>query len=224
MKKLLPSLFSLAVLSASGQAPEGLLADTSPTPSSAPAADAPAGLELVSFEAYVAGSAEEVFLRWATAAERPGERFLLERSGDLREWTPVLELDGQGAPGTYTPYEVQDPAPLEGISYYRLRDREQGTAVELSDLFSIRRSTSEELLVHADRPGRFSVTAEGTLSDVRLLDNRGQFIPMSLDVQHDRVLIDTQLLSPGTYYVQGVVNGSPVRRPVVLTGSGIIGG
>ena len=66
--------------------------------------------------------------------------------------------------------------------------------------------------------GRFEGDERAVLKTLRMKNIAAE------ETQHDRVLIDTQLLSPGTYYVQGVVNGSPVRRPVILTGSGIIGG
>lgn len=227
MKELLPSLFSLAVLTASAQAPEAMLADITPAPAVplAPhATEAAAVLELVSFEAYVSGPQEQVFLRWGTASERGEEHFIIERSGDLDEWSPVLELNGEGRPATYTPYEAEDPAPLAGISYYRLRNLENGASAELSDLFSIRRATPQDLLIRPEQTRRFSVMADGALSSVKLMDNRGQFVPMTLDVQQDRVVVDTELLPPGTYYVQAVVDGDPVQRVVIITATGIIAG
>ncbi|MBS1580983.1 MAG: hypothetical protein JST66_02170 [Bacteroidetes bacterium] len=228
MKKLLPTFFSLTVLTASAQAPEGMLADVTHAPAPTAGAtptDAPAILELVSFEAYVSGPEEKVQLRWATASERAHERFIIERSSDLEAWSPVMALDGEGHAAAYTRYEVEDPGPLEGVSYYRLRNLENGMSVELSDLFSVRRSSSQLLQILPDRsPGHFTVEADGPMTDVLLMDNRGQFIPMTLDIRDDRVLVNAELLAPGTYYVQAVVNGSPVQRPVIITGTTVIGG
>jgi hypothetical protein len=96
---------------------------------------------------------------------------------------------------------------------------------ELSDLFSIRHEASEGLSIRPEqRPGRFSVLAQGTLAQVTILNNRGQFVPMDLQQDGDRVIVNTELLENGTYYVQATVNGIQLMRPIVVHAGSIVGG
>jgi hypothetical protein len=69
------------------------------------------------------------------------------------------------------------------------------------------------------------VSSEGLITQLKVLNDRGQFMPMELDIRVDEVLVNIELLPPGNYYVQALVNGTPVLRPVTFTSSGaIIGG
>jgi hypothetical protein len=183
-----------------------------------------ASMELVSFEAGTM-DASSVQVRFATMAERPGERFRVERSRDLLQWELVADLEGNGAGNGYSPYTVVDDAPISGVSYYRLMVREGAEWNELSDLFSIRHEASEGLSIRPEqRPGRFSVLAQGTLAQVTILNNRGQFVPMDLQQDGDRVIVNTELLENGTYYVQATVNGIQLMRPIVVHAGSIVGG
>jgi len=181
-------------------------------------------MELVSFEA-VTTNATSVEISFATMAERPGEQFRVERSGDLLQWEPVASLDGTGAGTGYTPYTVVDGTPIHGVSYYRLMALQGAEWTELSDLFSIRHDAPDQLSIRPEqRPGRFSVLAQGTLAEVVILNNRGQFMPMDLQLDGDRVIVNTELLENGTYYVQATVNGTPLMRPIVIHAGSIVGG
>lgn len=227
MKKLLLNVFLLGstVLHAQGTNTDVASAQSALRPAANVVVNTPPVriLELVSFEAVEAG-AEGVLLRWSTATERAKEHFFVERSHDRVSWETALEVDGIGG-NEYTPYEIVDKAAFNGASYYRLRTLENGARTELSDVYSVDHEPSEALLIHGDgAPGRFTVTANGTLSNVQLLNNRGQFVPMPLDYQDDRVRVNAELVEPGTYYVQAMVNGSPVLRPVIITSTMVIGG
>jgi hypothetical protein len=184
----------------------------------------PDAFELISFQAQPSGT-EGVVVQFATLAERPGERFIVERSSDLIDWEVATEVHGAGSPGEYTPYEVVDHSPHTGVSYYRLwRMKEEG-AEEISDLYSVRFDAGQGLMIHSDvRPGHFVVRAQGHISEVLLLNNRGQFVPMQMDVQGDRVQVNAEHLAPGVYYVQAVVNGASIMRPVHIGSDSIIGG
>jgi hypothetical protein len=186
--------------------------------------DEPASMELVSFEA---GSldANSVQISFATMAERAGEQFRVERSSDLLQWELVADLEGTGEGAGYSPYTVVDDAPVAGVSYYRLMALQGAEWNELSDLFSIRHDVPDQLSIRPDqRPGRFSVLARGTLAEVSILNNRGQFIPMDLQQDGDRVIVNTELLENGTYYVQAKVNGTLLMHPVVIHSGSIVGG
>lgn len=180
--------------------------------------------ELVSFVAN-GMSGDGISLYWNTAAEVPNTTFIVERSSDRMNWRTAFTQDGEGNHSGYSAYKVMDMAPLPGISYYRLIATSNGHELEVSDDFAVEYNPVPSLRIKGDRdPGRFTVLGDGSISDVQLLNNRGQFMQMDLNYSGAQVFVRTEGLEPGTYFVQATVNGNPVLRTVLVTASGVIGG
>ena len=180
--------------------------------------------ELVSFVATSVGG-EGISLSWSTATEVPNSLFTVERSSDRMNWRTAFTTDGEGDSEGYAAYEVMDMAPLPGISYYRLVATAKGRELESSDDFAVEYNPTPTLLIQNDRnPGRFTVQGAGAISDLQVLNNRGQFIPMDMNYSGNNVLVNAENLEPGTYFVQATVNGNPVLRTLILTATGVIGG
>lgn len=222
MKKYYPILFILLVSATQAQdelsmaTPTGSLAETSGTSEMA--------YELVSFVAR-AEPDEGVSLSWSTGAELPNSRFTIQRSRDRMNWSTVLTMDGEGAGMRYAFYQATDLAPPSGVSYYRLLASAEGTRLEPSDEFAVDYRMPAALRVAGDDgPGRFVVQGNGVVSELELLNNRGQFVPMELTYSGNTVLVRAQSLEAGTYFVQAMVDGKWVRRSVVVTATGVFGG
>jgi hypothetical protein len=183
-----------------------------------------AELELVSFEASSTGH-DGVLVRWTAINEQPGDLYRVERSNDLLSWYPATELVVTTTRDGYIAHQTIDRAPFNGVSYYRLMHVGSQGEQELSDLFSVRHDLGNDLVIHdGHAPGHFVVLASGSISEMQLLNNRGQFIPMDLFLDGERVRVNAELLEPGTYYVQAVVNGKRTMRPVIIGNGGIVGG
>jgi len=224
MKKLLPILLLLCCVQAWAQSGQHDLASAAIIAPVHPDVDANSNYELVSFVSDM-DRGPGISLRWITAAEVPDCRFTIERSSDRMHWIPVLSTDGEGAQQGYSNYEVTDLAPLSGVSYYRLKANARGKNLETSDEQVVDYRPAPALHFQNDREqGHFTVSATGKLSDVQVMNDRGQFIPMELNYADDGVLVNAVGLEPGTYFVQAMLNGTPVLRPVILTANGIIGG
>lgn len=180
--------------------------------------------ELVSFVATpVAG--EGVTVRWTTGAEVPDGNFTVERSADRMNWKAAFTTDAEGNNEGYTPYEVVDVSPLPGISYYRLMASVNGRMLDISDDFAVEYRTEPALsFSNQQEPKRFTVQGNGHISDLHVLNDRGQFMPMQLNYFDGQVLVNAEALEPGTYFVQAVVDGTPVLRTVIVTATGVIGG
>jgi hypothetical protein len=193
-----------------------LLDEEPPTPE--------AELELVSFEASSTGH-DGVLVRWTAINEQPGDLYRVERSNDLLSWYPATQLVVTTTRDGYIAHQTIDRAPFNGVSYYRLMHVGSQGEQELSDLFSVRHDLGNDLVIHdGHAPGHFVVLASGSISEMQLLNNRGQFIPMDLFLDGERVRVNAELLEPGTYYVQAVVNGKRTMRPVIIGNGGVIGG
>jgi hypothetical protein len=76
-------------------------------------------IELLSFSAEVLPG--EVLLHWSTATEINNDFFTLERSEDAFAWEIIGQVQGAGTTSQTMHYTFSDRQPLEGLSYYRLK-------------------------------------------------------------------------------------------------------
>lgn len=78
----------------------------------------PLPVKLLYFKSSLATG--KVTLEWATASELNFDYFLLERSGDGKEFYELEKVQGHGTTNVQSNYSLTDPLPLSGLSYYRL--------------------------------------------------------------------------------------------------------
>lgn len=76
-------------------------------------------IELMYFNATLNG--KKVDLDWATSSEVNNNYFTVERSSDGEHFEPILQKKGAGNSTTKKYYRDGDDAPLQGISYYKLK-------------------------------------------------------------------------------------------------------
>ncbi len=79
----------------------------------------PLPIELYSFNSKV--HPEHIELNWTTATEINNDFFTLERSSDLYTWEIVGFVQGAGTTSEKRHYSLNDYNPLDGVTYYRLK-------------------------------------------------------------------------------------------------------
>ncbi|GAB4253042.1 MAG: hypothetical protein Kow0079_08320 [Vicingaceae bacterium] len=79
----------------------------------------PLPIELLNFEVNI--NAEQVDITWTTASETNNDYFLVEKSIDGKSWQVVVKTQGAGNSSQILDYFEVDYEPIEGISYYRLK-------------------------------------------------------------------------------------------------------
>ncbi|MCL2328329.1 MAG: hypothetical protein FWC39_07425 [Bacteroidetes bacterium] len=62
-----------------------------------------------------------VFVTWATTSETNSNYFTIERSSNGRDFTEIARINGAGTSTVTINYGYADKNPLNGISYYRLK-------------------------------------------------------------------------------------------------------
>ncbi|MBL4703877.1 MAG: T9SS type A sorting domain-containing protein [Flavobacteriales bacterium] len=92
-------------------------------------------IELVSFNAHL--NVDHVDLSWITASETNNDFFTVERSTDGINFVEVLTVDGAGTSTTSLEYFDIDNSPVEGISYYRLKQTDFDGQFTYSNLVPI---------------------------------------------------------------------------------------
>jgi len=76
-------------------------------------------IKLLSFEANANGN--KVDLKWITTSEINNDYFTVEKSNDAKTWSEVVVINGAGNSNQNIEYYETDYEPLNGISYYRLK-------------------------------------------------------------------------------------------------------
>jgi len=89
----------------------------------------PLPVTLTSFQA-VLHNAHDAVLRWTTASETRSAYFAVERSADGRTFAEIGRVAAAGSSTQARAYELANPQPLTGVTYFRLRqvDLDQTTA------------------------------------------------------------------------------------------------
>ncbi len=165
----------------------------------------PLPVTLLSFTAKPEG--DRVPLAWATTSERDADRFVVERSTDLREYVSVGEVAAKGTTDTRQYYGLTDTNPLPGANYYRLRqiDRD-GTAQTFKPVSAVIGIDDVVAVVYPNPadPARIHLrlwNADGAA--VRLLTLAGQPIGNRLERRlGDADLIPQCPLAAGLYLVE----------------------
>ncbi|MEM9918858.1 MAG: T9SS type A sorting domain-containing protein [Bacteroidota bacterium] len=169
----------------------------------------PLPVELLSFDAELVD--DQVLLSWTTASEVQNNFFEIERSriGDL--FASIDRIEGAGNSRSLKHYTTVDRQPIEGTSYYRLKQTDLDGKVYYSGLQVIKTKTGGKIVAYPN-PARAEIKL--SFHDLRtkvlnydLYNSRGQKV---LGGQHevDRKkrgqfsIGQTQQLPAGTYFLQ----------------------
>jgi hypothetical protein len=80
---------------------------------------------------------KEVKLNWLTASEKNSSHFTIERSGNGTEFTAIGQVKSSGNSRSESKYAYTDSKPLEGVSYYRLRQTDLNGQSVISGVISV---------------------------------------------------------------------------------------
>lgn len=182
-------------------------------------------IELISFDAKVEG--EKVLLSWSTAAEINNDYFTLERSADGRSFEDIGKLRGSGNTTTRRDYSFIDESPLNGESYYRLRQTDYDGKFEIFDPkhISIKKQILDDSkLVVWPNPfeDHFDVEIESEESaeiSISILGMDGRTIKTATVFMNAPGLhwsfFDGKNLIPGTYILRVQLNNEVLSRKLI---------
>ncbi|MFT6997853.1 MAG: hypothetical protein ACJAQ4_001610 [Cryomorphaceae bacterium] len=169
----------------------------------------PLPIELLSFDANLKGT--YVVLNWSTATEINNDYFVVERAGEDLIWEPVLEKAGAGNSNSFLSYSDKDRKPLNGVSYYRLKQVDFDGGFSYSDPVSIFNKTlvdSEDVFMYPNPSAMGSVflrlpfVTRDFETIVRLFDMSGkQIYSERFDTSSELFEFRYGELKPGIYLV-----------------------
>jgi hypothetical protein len=97
--------------------------------------EVPLPIVLVKFEAECLH--KTVCIKWETASEMSNDFFTVERSNDGVNWLIVGIIDGSGNSFQNLSYSLIDFQPINGVSYYRLKQTDFNGQFEYSNVLSV---------------------------------------------------------------------------------------
>ncbi|MFD1630273.1 T9SS type A sorting domain-containing protein [Pseudopedobacter beijingensis] len=98
-------------------------------------------VNLLSFTAK--SEKNDIILSWKTASEKDNDIFIVERSTDAVNWLEIGWLKGAGTNNETVNYQLHDHKPLNGLSYYRLIQKDNNGKITVFDPISLNYSLSE---------------------------------------------------------------------------------
>lgn len=95
----------------------------------------PLPIELINFTANYNG--KDVDLKWTTESEINNDYFSIERSADATQFTDISTQKGAGNSTEELHYYSQDLQPLQGVSYYRLKQTDYNGKFSYSNVVAV---------------------------------------------------------------------------------------
>jgi len=124
----------------------------------------PLPIELLNFNAVYNG--KDVDLMWTTASEINNDYFTVQRSPDGFSFYDLQNVKGEGNSATTKQYSAKDKHPLNGLSYYQLKQTDFDGTTSLSQIVPVKisRDGLSVLFVSTNADGNISIGINGNTS------------------------------------------------------------
>ncbi|HQJ45082.1 MAG TPA: immune inhibitor A, partial [Ignavibacteriaceae bacterium] len=182
-------------------------------------------VELISFTSSVINNT--VTLNWITATELNNSGFEIQRSVNKDEWASIGFVTGFGTSTDIHRYSFTDTSPLEGFSYYRLKQIDFDGTSEYSNIVEVTYGAVSDFALEQNYPNPFnpstkinySIKEKGNV-ELKIFDLLGSEIATLVNTEqnagHYEVYFDASGLSSGIY-LYTIKSGSFVQaRKMVL--------
>jgi hypothetical protein len=163
----------------------------------------PLPIELLEFNATANG--DVVDLSWTTASEINNERFEVERSSNAQNFAKVATVAGAGNSNMLLSYSATDAQPLNGVSYYRLKQIDYNGSYAYSDIVPVvfAGNALPSLVFAGIRSGVLELDFSLPLHDakVSVFDLSGRLITSQQGNETAKMQLAADMLSEGVYLV-----------------------
>jgi hypothetical protein len=158
---------------------------------------------------YFKGKAENerVRLNWATATEINSDYFKVERSIDLKEFTPIGQIASAGDSRQRIEYNFLDETPLPGVNYYRLRQVDKDGTLDFSKIIAVNpQSDAANFVVYPNPSDGQTIKLQFDnieLDGLKLVNMLGQEVPFDIEAASNNGLAirPKRELQAGMYFV-----------------------
>ena len=156
-------------------------------------------ISLSRFDGYKQNN--EVVLEWTTVSEINSEKFMVQRSGNLEEWSNLAEVQAMGFSEAVNDYQHIDHQPLPGANYYRLKMMDLDGSFEYSPVVSVSLERELEIRIYPNVTHQLVTVDFGEVppGDFHIVDMYGK-VWRTVVAHENRSEIDLSDLAAGMYY------------------------
>lgn len=165
-------------------------------------------IELIEFTAEQAGNT--VHTKWVTATEQNNDYFVVERTVDGITFETIGTVDGSGNSSFANSYELTDPHPLEGVSYYRLKQVDYNGVYSYSPFSSVTftRPTQTTIYPNPSRDGVFTFLQDQAIeNEVAVFSADLKLVKKITIAPGEKAIISIADQADGIYFLIYTENG-----------------
>ena len=164
-------------------------------------------IELLSFTAQKQSNNTRII--WTTASEENNDFFTIERSQDGEAWGAFAIILGAGNSNRILEYEVVDYEPIEGTTYYRLKQTDYDGAFSYSDVVVV--YMDEKVLIPISvypnpATGRIQITTnQSSINEIHIFNMLGQEFTAVVSISQNgdsQFTMDISSLPIGVYIIR----------------------
>ena len=145
----------------------------------------------------------DVQLNWSTASEINNDFFTVERSADGDNWKELGQIPGAGNSTSVNEYRLSDNQPLNGISYYRLKQTDYDGQYAYFDPIALHRNDRKVTIYPVPAREILNIESpEDAIREILLYDIRTTRIPVPYSVSGTTCQIRTDQIPTGFYYLE----------------------
>ncbi len=158
-------------------------------------------VSLIAFTAEMMN--ETVVLNWTTVVETNNKKFIIERSQNLSNWVAIGEVAGNGNTTALVNYSFTDNAPLNGLTYYRLKQVDNNGTYSNSNVVVIEQTKGQLVNIGPnpfDEALTITTNIKGSL-DISIHDVLGRLLYQAKQKVEDGKLLLHPELASGAYVI-----------------------
>ena len=183
-------------------------------------------IELIYFDANAKGTVNEI--TWATATEKNNNYFSIERSVDGINFHEIAKVPGAGDYTGRLDYKYTDLSPLDGTSYYRIRQTDCDGTFSIFQAIRVQRNEVEATafkIVGNPSDGyrvilHINIEANVHNSTIKIFDNSGLKVAQrqinSTDLCNNKYILDDLNLSNGLHIVSFETAGKKYSERLIV--------
>ena len=185
-------------------------------------------VELLSFSAKYDGH-NAVNLKWTTASEINNDYFNIERSVDAINFISIAKVNAEGTSTKTLNYTTIDKSPLQGLSYYRLKQTDFDGRIKYFDIISVKivdfkndysfdafpnpsEGLNINILLKASKDEIISII----INDINGKENYSEQINIEDNNKRIYKLNLSQRLTPGLYFITATTNLFTMRKKLIV--------
>lgn len=164
-------------------------------------------------------SENKVTLQWTTSSELNSGHFVIERSSNGTNFSPIATVQASGNSPVDINYTKDDINPLSGKSYYRLKIVDLDGHTEYSAIRSVLLSAKQTAVLMRNPVQDVlelvtAMNASNSRNEWQIVNASGQIVKKGI-VSPGRTEINVSLLNAGTYWLRLNISNQPQTLPFI---------